>query len=100
MTDFRLTEPSLSQSGGLVPLLDDRFPTGTTVARLRYPGGDRPVKPPCGSRIRITDALDTRNERVVFQRTPELALRAVSYLHIRSLIPLQSCSKGAQGLSV
>src|SRR5690606_27400056 len=80
-----------------------------TFARLRYSlGGDRPSQTTrhAGSRPRLHPArLDIREQKGGLSRTPppQLApgLRSLTpILHIHSLIPLQSCSKGARGLSV
>src|ERR671911_1621851 len=80
-----------------------------TVARLRYPlGGDRPSQTPrhAGSRPPLQGArLDARDPKGGISRTapPELAPGLHSLppiLHMRTLAPLQSWSKGARGLSV
>ena len=80
-----------------------------TFARLRYSlGGDRPSQTTrhTGSRIRIHGSrLDNRNYKGGISRVPPRQLaptlqRLPPILHINFLIPLQSCSKGARGLSV
>ena len=80
-----------------------------TVARLRYSlGGDRPSQTThhAGSRTRIDGSrLDTREQKGGISRLapPGLAPGLQSLppiLHIHPLVPLQSCSKGARGLSV
>ena len=80
-----------------------------TIARLRYSlGGDRPSQTTrhAGSRARFHGSrLDTRKQKGGISRLPprKLALplqRLPPILHKRFLIPLQSCSKGARGLSV
>ena len=112
MTDFRLcsTCQSRSQAGlchyTLQPI-PDRFEP--TIARLRYSlGGDRPSQTThhTGSRTRLHwPRLDNRMQKGGISRTPprQLALslqRLPPILHISTLLPLQSCSKGARGLSV
>ena len=80
-----------------------------TFARLRYSlGGDRPSQTTRhrGSRILIQGSrLDAKQVKGGISRVapPKLAFRFQSpppILHIHSLIPLRSCSKGARGLSV
>ena len=107
-----LLEPSLSQSGWLVPLhskhlISDQIEP--TIARLRYSlGGDRPSQTThhAGSPNRLHDSrLDIRDQKGGISRLlpSELAPgfhKLPPILHIQSLIPLQSCSKGARGLSV
>src|SRR3569832_1438677 len=112
MTDFRLCSTCQSRSqAGLChctqqPISDRPEPT---IARLRYSlGGDRPSQTThhAGSRIPLQEPrLDTREQKGGISRTapPELAPMLHSLppiLHIHSLVPLQSCSKGARGLSV
>ena len=112
MTDFRLcsTCQSRSQAGlchyTLQPI-SNRFEP--TFARLRYSlGGDRPSQTThhAGSRTRVHwPRLDNRVQKGGISRTPpqQLALplqRLPPILHISTLLPLQSCSKGARGLSV
>jgi hypothetical protein len=112
MADFRLcsTRRSRSQAGlcHCTPRLMSDQPE-PTVARLRYHlGGDRPSQTThhAGSRPRMDGArLDTRERKGGISRVapPELASRSRSLppiLHIYPLVPLQSCSKGARGLSV
>ena len=80
-----------------------------TFARLRYSlGGDRPSQTThhAGSRTRVHGPrLDIRTDKGGISRVapPQLAPRfhrLPPILHISVLIPLQSCSKGARGLSV
>ena len=80
-----------------------------TIARLRYSlGGDRPSQTThhAGSRAQVHGPrLDIRARKGGISRLPPPQLapglqRLPPILHIRSLIPLQSCSKGARGLSV
>ncbi len=91
--------------------LDERFPTALSppIARLRYHlGGDRPSQTThhAGSRTRVHGPrLDiSDNKGGISPVAPqELALLFQSLppiLHMLTLIPLQSCSKGARGLSV
>ena len=112
MADFRLCSTCRSRSqAGLChctpQLISDQLEP--TVARLRYSlGGDRPSQTThhAGSRTRIDGSrLDTREQKGGISRVapPRLApgLRSLPpILHIHSLVPLQSCSKGARGLSV
>ncbi len=112
MTDFRLCSTCLSRSqAGLChcthQLISDQ--PEPTIARLRYSlGGDRPSQTThhAGSRTRFHGPrLDTRKQKGGISRLPppELAPefhRLPPILHIHSLVPLQSCSKGARGLSV
>src|SRR5271155_1087107 len=112
MTDFRLCSTCMSRSqAGLChctqrPISDRSEPT---IARLRYSlGGDRPSQTPhhALSRFPIPGSrLDARKRKGGISRVapPELAPGLPSLppiLHIPSLTPLQSCSKGARGLSV
>ena len=112
MTDFRLCSTCQSRSqAGLChctqqPMSDRPEPT---IARLRYHlGGDRPSQTThhAGSRTRVHwPRLDNRMQKGGISRTPprQLALplqRLPPILHISTLLPLQSCSKGARGLSV
>lgn len=112
MADFRLCSTCLSCSqAGLCHCtrraISDR--SEPTIARLRYTlGGDRPSQTTrhAGSRLRMNGArLDARDLKGGISRMapPELAPGLPSLppiLHMRSLAPLQSCSKGARGLSV
>ena len=112
MTDFRLCSTCQSRSqAGLCHCtrraISDR--SEPTIARLRYSlGGDRPSQTThhAGSRRPLQDArLDIREPKGGISRLapPELAPQLHSLppiLHIHSLMPLQSCSKGARGLSV
>ena len=112
MADFRLCSSCRSRSqAGLChctqQLISDQ--PEPTIARLRYSlGGDRPSQTTrhAGSRTRVHGPrLDARDRKGGISRVapPELAPRLHSLppiLHIRSLTPLQSCSKGARGLSV
>ena len=112
MTDFRLCSTCQSRSqAGLChctrQLISDQLEP--TIARLRYSlGGDRPSQTThhAGSRIRIHGSLlDAKKHKGGISRLPplELALtlqRLPPILHMCPLAPLQSCSKGARGLSV
>ena len=112
MTDFRLcsTCGSYSQAGlchCTQRLISDQ--PEPTIARLRYSlGGDRPSQTTrhAGSRPRFHGArLDVREQKGGISRLPPHRLapalqRLPPILHIHSLTPLQSCSKGARGLSV
>jgi hypothetical protein len=112
MTDFRLcsTCGSYSQAGlchCTQRLISDQ--PEPTIARLRYSlGGDRPSQTTrhAGSRPRFHGArLDVREQKGGISRLPPHWLapalqRLPPILHIHSLTPLQSCSKGAWGLSV
>ena len=80
-----------------------------TFERLRYSlGGDRPSQTThhAGSRLPLQGArLDIREQKGGISRLPPHQLapalhRLPPILHIHSLIPLQSYSKGAWGLSV
>ena len=112
MADFRLcsTCQSRSQAGFCHctqrPISDRSEPT---FARLRYSlGGDRPSQTPrhAGSRLPVQGArLDARDLKGGISRMAprELAPTLQSLppiLHMRTLAPLQSWSKGARGLSV
>ena len=112
MADFRLCSTCQSRSqAGLChctrrPISDRSEPT---IARLRYSlGGDRPSQTThhAGSRTRVHGSrLDIRDRKGGISRLAprELAPSLQSLppiLHIQSLIPLQSYSKGARGLSV
>jgi hypothetical protein len=112
MADFRLCSTCQSRSqAGLChctqQLISDQLEP--TIARLRYSlGGDRPSQTThhAGSRTRINGPrLDVRERKGGISRAPPRRLaptlhRLPPILHIRSLTPLQSCSKGARGLSV
>ena len=112
MADFRLCSICRSRSqAGLChcthQLISDQ--PEPTIARLRYSlGGDRPSQTThhAGSRPGLHQArLDIRAHKGGISRLPPPQLapgfhRLPPILHIRSLIPLQSCSKGARGLSV
>ena len=112
MTDFRLCSTCQSRSqAGLChctrQLISDQLEP--TIARLRYSlGGDRPSQTTrhAGSQTRVHGSwLDIREQKGGISRvTPrQLAPTLQSLppiLHIHPLIPLQSCSKGARGLSV
>ena len=112
MTDFRLCSARRPHSqAGLCHCtqrsISDR--SEPTFARLRYSlGGDRPSQTThhAGSRTRLHwPRLDNRMQKGGISRTPprQLALplqRLPPILHISTLLPLQSCSKGARGLSV
>src|SRR4029078_4308864 len=84
-------------------------PPVPTIARLRSSlGGDRPSQTArhAGSRSRVHGPrLDVRDHKGGISRMPPPQLapglhRLPPILHMRSLTPLQSCSKGARGLSV
>src|ERR1700752_5364922 len=112
MTDFRLCSTCQSRSqAGLChctrQLISDQ--PEPTLARLRYSlGGDRPSQTTrhAGSRPRLHGArLDVREQKDGISRLPPPWLapglkRLPPILHIHSLTPLQSCRKGAWGLSV
>ena len=112
MADFRLCSACRPRSqAGLChctqQLISDQLEP--TFARLRYSlGGDRPSQTThhAGSRIRFHGPrLDINKDKGGISRMAphELALTLQSLppiLHITSLISLQSCSKGARGLSV
>ena len=112
MTDFRLCSARRPRSqAGLChctqQLISNQLEP--TIARLRYTlGGDRPSQTThhAGSRTRIHGLrLDTREDKGGISRvTPrKLAPPLQSLppiLHMSSLVPLQSYSKGARGLSV
>src|SRR5579883_2134859 len=112
MTDFRLCSScrSRSQAGFCHcthQLISDQLEP--TIARLRYSlGGDRPSQTTrhAGSCPGINQGqLEVRDHEGGISR---LAPRELApppqclppILHTRSLTPLQSCSKGARGLSV
>ena len=80
-----------------------------TIARLRYSlGGDRPSQTTrhAGSQIQFHGPwLDTKKQKGGISRLPPHQLasmlqRLPPILHSYFLVPLQSCSKGARGLSV
>ena len=112
MTDFRLCSSRRSRSqAGLCHCtrrtISDR--SEPTIARLRYSlGGDRPSQTTrhAGSRTRVHGPrLDIRTDKGGISRVAPRklapALRSLPpILHMPVLIPLQSCSKGARGLSV
>src|ERR1700719_801425 len=112
MTDFRLCSTCQSRSqAGLChctrQLISDQ--PEPTIARLRYSlGGDRPSQTTrhAGSRTHLTGSrLDVSNHQGGISRMAPRELapslpRLPPILHIWSLTPLQSCSKGARGLSV
>ena len=112
MTYFRICSKCLSRSQASLchctrRLISDQ--SELTFARLRYSlGGDRPSQTThhAGSPNRLHDSrLDIRDQKGGISRLlpSELAPgfhKLPPILHIQSLIPLQSCSKGARGLSV
>ena len=112
MTDFRLCLNCRSRSQASLchctrQLISDQLEL--TIARLRYSlGGDRPSQTThhAGSRLPLQGArLDIREQKGGISTLPPHRLapalhRLPPILHIRSLIPLQSYSKGAWGLSV
>src|SRR5687768_8079643 len=80
-----------------------------TIARLRYSlGGDRPSQTArhAGSRSRLHGPwLDTQRVKGGISRLPPPKLapglhRLPPILHMTRRVPVQSCSKGARGLSV
>ena len=112
MTDFRLCSSRRSRSqAGLChctqqPMSDRPEPT---IARLRYSlGGDRPSQTThhAGSRIQVHGPrLDIKEQKGGISRMAPHQLAPVlqslpPILHIHSLMPLRSYSKGARGLSV
>ncbi len=112
MTDFRLCSACRphSQAGFCSctrrPISDRSEPT---IARLRYSlGGDRPSQTThhAGSRTRVHGPrLDIKKQKGGISRVAPRKLAPAlqslpPILHIHFLIPLQSCSKGARGLSV
>ena len=112
MTDFRLCSACRPYSqAGLChytqqPISDRPEPT---FARLRYTlGGDRPSQTThhAMSRTRVHGSrLDIKNRKGGISRLAPQHLAALLHslppiLHIRFLIPMRSCSKGARGLSV
>src|SRR5262249_37815202 len=112
MADFRLCSSCRSRSRGRFAhcppqLISD--PPAPPIAPLRSAlGGDPPSQPPrhAGSRARLHGPrLDAREHKGGISRLPPPQLaprlhRLPPILHISSLTPLQSCSKGARGLSV
>ena len=112
MTDFRLCSSCHSRSqAGLChctrQLISDQLEP--TIARLRYSlGGDRPSQTTrhAGSRTRVHGSrLDIKTQKGGISRMAPRQLAPTLHslppiLHIHPLIPLQSCSKGARGLSV
>ena len=112
MADFRLCSTCQSRSqAGLChctqQLISDQLEP--TIARLRYSlGGDRPSQTThhAGSQTRFHGPwLDIREQKGGISSLPPRQLaptlqRLPPILHIYFLIPLQSCSKGARGLSV
>ena len=110
--DFRLcaARRPCSQAGlcacTRLPVSDRHEPT---IARLRYSlGGDRPSQTArhAGSRSRVHGPrLDTRRDQGGISRLPPPDLAAglrwlPPILHRSRRVPVQSCSKGARGLSV
>src|SRR6202521_5831429 len=106
-----LLELSLSQSGGLLPVHSpaDFRPAGAHHRAPPFLFGRRPPQsnyPPC--RVPPPDEegqLDVRKRKGGISLLPPSELapqlhRLPPMLHIPSLTPLQSCSKGARGLSV
>ena len=112
MTDFRLCSNRHSRSqAGLCHctrrLISDQ--SEPTIARLRYSlGGDRPSQTThhAGSRIQVHGPrLDIKEQKGGISRMAPHQLAPVlqslpPILHIHSLMPLRSYSKGARGLSV
>ena len=112
MTDFRLCSTCMSRSqAGLCHCTRQLVSNQPepTIARLRYSfGGDRPSQTThhAGSWIPLKGPqLDIKSVKGGISRMPPRQLaptlhRLPPILHITLLIPLQSCSKGARGLSV
>ena len=112
MTDFRLCSPCQSRSQAGLCHCTHRLISAQpepTIARLRYSlGGDRPSQTThhAGSRPPVQAArLDIREPKGGISRAAPHRLAPTLHslppiLHIRSLMPLQSYSKGARGLSV
>ena len=112
MTDFRLCSACGPHSQASLchctrQLISDQLEL--TIARLRYSlGGDRPSQTThhAGSRARFHGSrLDTRKQKGGISRMAPHQLAPMFHslppiLHIHSLVPLQSYSKGARGLSV
>jgi hypothetical protein len=112
MTDFRLCSARRPHSQASLchctqQLISDQLEL--TIARLRYSlGGDRPSQTThhAGSRIRFHGPrLDIKKQKGGISRMAPCRLAPAlqslpPILHIHFLIPLQSCSKGARGLSV
>ena len=112
MADFRLCSTCQSRSqAGLChctqQLISDQ--PEPTIARLRYSlGGDRPSQTThhAGSPLQFHgDRLDIKDHKGGISRVTPHKLAPMfpslpPILHMRSLAPLQSCSKGARGLSV
>ena len=112
MTDFRLCSSCQTRSqAGLCHctrrLISDQ--SEPTIARLRYSlGGDRPSQTThhAGSRTRFHGPrLDIKEQKGGISRMAPHQLAPVlqslpPILHIHSLMPLRSYSKGARGLSV
>ena len=112
MTDFRLCSTCQSRSQASLchctqRAISDR--SELTIARLRYSlGGDRPSQTTrhAGSRDPLQGPrLDIKNNKGGISRMTPRQLaptlrRLPPILHKSLLMPLQSCSKGARGLSV
>ncbi len=112
MTDFRLCSTCQSRSqAGLChctqqPISDRLEPT---IARLRYSlGGDRPSQTARhagsrtrfhGSRLDVTESKGGISTVAPSKLAPEVQ-SLPPILHMPSITPLRSCSKGSQGLSV
>ena len=111
-TWFPTCSTCLSRSQALLCLCTNRMISdqlAPTCARLRDPvGGDRPSQTThhAGSRTRIYGPrLDAHDHKGGISRVAPRNLAAPFHslppiLHISSSAPLQSCSKGARGLSV
>ena len=112
MTDFRLCSTcwSRSQAGLCHCTLSDRFPTGLSQplrASVTLWEATAPVKLPTmhGPGPGDGSRLDIRNSKGGISRAapsrPEPGLQSLPpILRIGFLMPVQSCSKGARGLSV
>ena len=111
MTDFRLCSIRRSRSQASLchcthrPISDR---SELTIARLRYAlGGDRPSqtahqagsRPHPGARLDITEDKGGISRMAPRRLAPTLQ-SLPPILHISSIMPQPSCSKGSQGLSV
>src|SRR6202034_855604 len=112
MADFRFYSSRRSRSQAGLCLSPHHLISAAPeppIARRRYSwGGARPSQTTrhAGSRTGLHQSrLDIRDYKGGISRLPPSQLapgfqRLPPILHIHSLIPLQSCSKGARGLSV
>src|SRR3989339_330626 len=112
IADFRLCSTCQSRSQASLCYctrrpISDR-PELTIARLLKSNGGDRPSQTTrhAGSQPRFHGAwLDTKKQKGGISRLPPHQLapmlqRLPPILHSHFLVPLQSCSKGARGLSV